>query len=744
MKKYLLFAIALLTSIVSFAQSNYPKVTGLGNDVFIITVNEANQIKDLNFNLEETQVIDGVETTVKPYEALQTATEIRIVTEGCQLKAGDMERLCGKKNNPSDFTSLTTLNLENAELEKIDETGDKNPLIKFRNSESWSNITSVVFPSQAGMVIPSQCFGTNGNSQIQSIVIPDNKGAYTISNNAFKGLTALTSVTIGSGVTSLHDEAFANCTNLNKVDIHPGLETIYNGVFNGCSELDKIVLPEGLKTIGTEAFKQCAFTSIRLPNTLEEIGSLAFDQCNNFTEVVIPASVQSIGNQAFDECSGLRDVYVLGSNTKCVQEGFNNLQTNTSYQYRGDANSNGKVDIEDFYRTSNGSNYYPAVLHYPDGNDTKFLNPVLIYAKQYVEATTAEAKQDILDNIETDFSNLVETSDEYLINQMKAFVKNEYDGYYIVDNGIIYPKNAGSFFTAPAIIRHESNTTAGWKQFMFANATPEEKKWPETRMVDDKWYSMCLPFPMTATQIGNAFGNTTEVCKFSGVGVTTDGTKKLITLKFKERVTETQAHVPYMIHPGIKAAANGTGVITNTIVGVQLADGFDRESVDEDPTLKGHLMDILSSNNIQTVINADGISYTFRGNYFAGVKLPAYTYYWWPGDATWAASFYKTMTADQVNWTPYTSVVLCDADNGAADAKMVYFIETEDELFEVDEEEMGIATEIVQPFSVTKRDPSFDGKVMNMNGQVVSDSVNGMNGLPKGIYIVNGKKYVVR
>ena len=35
-----------------------------------------------------------------------------------------------------------------------------------------------------------------------------------------------------------------------------------------------------------------------------------------------------------------------------------------------------------------------------------------------------------------------------------------------------------------------------------------------------------------------------------------------------------------------------------------------------------------------------------------------------------------------------------------------------------------------------------DGKVYNINGQVVADGMKNLNALPSGVYIINGKKYV--
>lgn len=37
-----------------------------------------------------------------------------------------------------------------------------------------------------------------------------------------------------------------------------------------------------------------------------------------------------------------------------------------------------------------------------------------------------------------------------------------------------------------------------------------------------------------------------------------------------------------------------------------------------------------------------------------------------------------------------------------------------------------------------------DNKVYNMNGQLVRNGSASLEGLPKGVYIVNGKKYIVK
>ena len=45
---------------------------------------------------------------------------------------------------------------------------------------------------------------------------------------------------------------------------------------------------------------------------------------------------------------------------------------------------------------------------------------------------------------------------------------------------------------------------------------------------------------------------------------------------------------------------------------------------------------------------------------------------------------------------------------------------------------------------VTASKANADNKVYNMNGQVVRNNSASLEGLPKGVYIVNNKKYIVK
>lgn len=101
----------------------------------------------------------------------------------------------------------------------------------------------------------------------------------------------MTTVTIGSGVTSI-----GNCA------------------FDGCSGLISIIIPDSVTSIGEWAFRGCSgLTSVIIPDGVTSIGELTFSGCSGLTSVTIPDSVTSIDNSAFRGCSGLKDVYFAGT-----------------------------------------------------------------------------------------------------------------------------------------------------------------------------------------------------------------------------------------------------------------------------------------------------------------------------------------------------------------------------------------------------------------------------------------------
>jgi len=283
----------------------------------------------------------------------------------------------------------------------------------------------------------------------------------------------------------------------------------------------------------------------------------------------------------------------------------------------------------------------------------------------------------------------------------------------LAENGEIWPTKEDGKYT----VQH--GDYAGWKNFALVGENKKDDTWDDDKRVDGKWYTMCLPFDMTAQQLKSAYGSKVEVVEFSDVDVVTKpNNDKIITLKFKQPVTETKAHHPYMIHPSLHKGTQ-TGVKT-TIVGIKKQEEK-QESLDAQKVVK----------------TADGVTYTFIGNYENAKHLQQFSYYYYSGndETQYKNGFYKWIKSGSGTWTPYTACVLMNKDNGAnAKPSVSYYLES------IDGQTTAIDTLPVMP---AVRDMQ-QGKVYTITGQLVQQGALDLKALPQGLYIVNGKKYIVR
>ena len=149
-------------------------------------------------------------------------------------------------------------------------------------------------------------------SRLTSITIPNS--VTSIGSYAFYRCSGLTSVTIPNCVTSIGSYAFYYCRGLTSVTIPNCVTSIDNSTFYNCSGLTSVTIPNSVTSIGSSAFYGCSgLTSIIIPNNVTSIGDLAFCNCSGLTSVTIPNSVTSIGNRAFSNCMGLSSVIIPNS-----------------------------------------------------------------------------------------------------------------------------------------------------------------------------------------------------------------------------------------------------------------------------------------------------------------------------------------------------------------------------------------------------------------------------------------------
>ncbi len=148
-------------------------------------------------------------------------------------------------------------------------------------------------------------------SSLESITIPDS--VTSIGDYAFCGC-GLTSITIGNGVTSIGGYAFYSCNSLTSVTIGNSVTSIGYYAFRDCDSLTSVTIPDSVTSIVGYAFYGCSgLTSVTIGNGVKSIGDSAFEYCSSLESITIPDSVTSIGDNAFHNCDSLK-IATIGKN----------------------------------------------------------------------------------------------------------------------------------------------------------------------------------------------------------------------------------------------------------------------------------------------------------------------------------------------------------------------------------------------------------------------------------------------
>ncbi len=104
---------------------------------------------------------------------------------------------------------------------------------------------------------------------------------------------------------------YSNRSAIKTVSIENGVTSIGDSAFEECTSLTTITIPDSVTSIGNSAFSWCAsMTSVTIPDSVTSIGEYAFSWCISLTLVTIPDSVTSIGDYVFDYCISLGEIVI--------------------------------------------------------------------------------------------------------------------------------------------------------------------------------------------------------------------------------------------------------------------------------------------------------------------------------------------------------------------------------------------------------------------------------------------------
>ena len=191
------------------------------------------------------------------------------------------------------------------------------------------NLGSVILPDNI-ITIPICMF--QGCSNLYSITIPNS--VQEIGWNAFQGCSNLSSFTIPESVWLLGINAFSGTAWLNNhpdglvykdnilfgykgnqpkglLEIAKGTRVIGTSAFENCKEITSVIFPQSVKHITLDAFYGCSgITFIELPYFINSILSKSFSGCSSLTYIAFPKSISRIDSYAFAGCDNISKIFI--------------------------------------------------------------------------------------------------------------------------------------------------------------------------------------------------------------------------------------------------------------------------------------------------------------------------------------------------------------------------------------------------------------------------------------------------
>ena len=609
-----------------------------------------------------------------------------------------------------------------------------------------------------------------------------------IGKEAFVG-TGLTSISFPENLDKIDDGAFYGL-NITNLVFNEKLRFIGNSAFALPSEQTETVLmiPASVKYIGPFAFNFRQYQDVYFQGTkapLMPVGKAIFH--SNWGEGTAFSAHTLMGNSGFDPSSGnLRD--------DAKGEGFANRENYKNgrvyFCIMHYPSSTSDEDAKDFTDTSRT---YETC---PEGGTWDYANTPLAVGKEgadpefktgmsnapYIGTKVDYGYQDTYLGRQYIWPSQSQWVRSYIVNSygynwdgVTKYRSNltEEDYATLKEAGFVVGTGEGQYTEDELCkIAH-----MGTRRFVLVNgdskSTPEYK----IRMKPGQWWTLCVPFNMTKKQVLDTFGADTQLCLFNKVtrdlgvngknkivlyftqDVLKHSTKNADGTKMKDAngmwsadIATAQdnvadddvvlwAHESYMIKPYNGEQSNQDAVF--------VVKNYEAVEGNPLPTV------VQSATTVQSRQASETKEYRFVGNYLGNenaratkVTIPQYSYVYanTKSDLVYKFRFY---TGNTSTWKPNKSLVQTNDRNGGMDDYNNFFgIDKSTPLPAGSKqasvfggENFGETTGIEDVTIVAGTDTLTP--VFNLEGKMVSANGDAA-GLPAGIYVKNGQKFMVK
>lgn len=663
-----------------------------------------------------------------------------------------------------------------------------------------SSITKIIFPKSLTL-IGERAFENCKN--IASITL--NEGLENIGKKAFMS-TSLTTLKFPSTLQIIHDEAFRDCF-IYGLKFNAGLKFIGKGAFalhrKGKAETT-LEIPASMRYIGAIAFGNREYQDVFFYGEnapLMPFGTIESWQGTGsaFDEITL------MGNNGFDPKKGeisddANTGYANRENYKnqgvyfCLLHYPKDLTEEQRAAYTDITRVYKTVDKgQEFYYGQNEYNPYSYHEVGEEETELKFSSYTAskktscgfqdtYLGRQYIWPSQDEWRRSyVVNSLGYNWNG----KDKYLPTLSKEDLNVlAYAGYKVADDTHSADEATGYYkLDDLRMMAH-----MGTRQFPLVNEDvnvdkePEEEPTYPINIKGGQWWTICVPFNMTKAQVDNVFGKDTHVCRFNKVERVVNSEKKEKSIKLFF-TNDVYVHKSTKDDKGNYTTSTGTSVADGDIV-IYAHESYmiypTKNNDDANSMYKISDYTLVTGSPLPTLVKANehftggakesasgdaswNKEYRFVGNYqtevavaaseqgnsseeavardMKNVTVPQYSYIYAQKKGTSKAQFWF-YTGKEMLWGANKCVVQATArdggksdfntyfgGNGSARAKELSFFGTDDEV-------TGI--ENVEIIAGNENDTQI---VYNLNGQVVNGN---LNSLQKGIYIKNGKKFMVK